>query len=55
MRIIKEKKTMDLSAALCLFMSTWHIDVALLVRKRKWIKSKTTAKLNGKQTSIATV
>jgi hypothetical protein len=31
------------------------IDFALLGRKRKYIKSKTTAKLKGKQTSIAAV
>ena len=46
---------MDLSAELCLFMGTLPIDFAFLGRKRKWIKSKTTAKLNGKQASIATV
>jgi hypothetical protein len=46
---------LELSAALCLFVRTLPIDFALLGRKRKWIKSKTTAKLNGKQTSIATV
>jgi hypothetical protein len=42
-------------AAFCLFVRTSPIDFALLGRKRKYIKSKTTAKLQGKQTSIAEV
>jgi hypothetical protein len=42
MRIIKEEKNMDLRAALCLFIRTPPIDFALLGRKRKYIKSKTT-------------
>ncbi len=42
-------------AAFCLFIRTLPIDFALLGRKRKYIKSKTIAKLKGKQTSIAAV
>jgi hypothetical protein len=42
-------------AAFCLFVRTLPIDFALLGRKRKHMKSKTTAKLKGKQTSIAAV
>jgi hypothetical protein len=45
---------MDLIAGHCLFVGTLPFDFALLRGKRKYIKSKTTAKLNGKQTSIAT-
>jgi hypothetical protein len=41
--------------AFCLFVRTLPIDFALLGRKRKYKKSKTTAKLNGKKTSIAAV
>ncbi len=37
------------------FVRTSPIDFALLGRKRKYVKSKTTAKLKGKQTSIAAV
>jgi hypothetical protein len=44
MHIIKEKN-MDLRAAFCIFVRTLPIDFALLGRKRKYIKSKTTAKL----------
>jgi hypothetical protein len=55
MLIRKEKKNMDLRAAFCLFDRTLPIDFALLGRKWKYIKSKTTAKLKGKQTSIAAV
>ena len=46
---------MDLIAALCLFGRTMPILFALLGRKRKYIKSKTTAKLTEKRTSIAVV
>jgi hypothetical protein len=42
-------------AAFCLFVRTLPIDFALLGRKWKFIKSKTTSKLKGKQTSIAAV
>jgi hypothetical protein len=42
-------------AAFCLFVRTLPIDFALLGRKRKYIKSKTTRKLKGKQTLIAAV
>ncbi len=42
-------------AEFCLFVRTLPIDFALLVRKWKYVKSKTTAKLKGKQTSIAAV
>jgi hypothetical protein len=55
MRIIKEEKNIDLIAVFCLFGRTLPIDFALLGRKQKYVKSKTTAKLKGKQTSIATV
>ncbi len=44
-----------LFAAFCLFVRTLPIDFALLGRKRKYIKSKTTAKLTEKRTSIAAV
>ncbi len=55
MRSIKEKKNKDLIAAFRLFVRTLHIHFALLGRKRKYIKSKTTAKLKEKRTSIAVV
>jgi hypothetical protein len=55
MRNIKEKKNMDLIAAFRLFGKTLPIHFALLGRKRKYVKSKKTAKLKGKQTSIAAV
>jgi hypothetical protein len=42
-------------AAFCLVIWTLPIDLALLGQKRKYIKSKKTAKLKGKQTSIAAV
>ena len=42
-------------AAFCLFVRTLPIDFALLGRKRKSIKIKTTAKLKAKRTSIATI
>jgi hypothetical protein len=42
-------------AAFCLFVRTLPIDFALLGRKRKYIKIKTTAKLKAKRTSIATI
>jgi hypothetical protein len=42
-------------ATFCLFVRTLPIDFALLGWKRKYIKSKTTVKLKGKQTSIAAV
>ncbi len=44
-----------LFAAFCLFGRTLPIDFALLGRKRKYIKSRTTAKLTEKRTSIAAV
>jgi hypothetical protein len=46
---------MDLIAAFRLFGKTLPIHFALLGRKRKYLKSKKTAKLKGKQTSIAAV
>ncbi len=46
---------MDLIAAFRLFGKTLPIHFALLGRKRKYVKSKKTAKLKGKQTSIAAV
>ena len=42
-------------AAFCLFVRTLPIDFALLGRKRKYIKSKMTAKLREKRASIATI
>ncbi len=42
-------------AAFCLFGRTMPNHFALLGRKRKYVKSKTTAKLKGKRTSIAAV
>jgi hypothetical protein len=42
-------------AAFCLFVRTLPIGFALLGRKRKYIKSKTTSKLREKRTSIAAV
>ncbi len=55
MRNIKEEKNMDLIAAYRLFVRTLPIHVALLGWKQKYIKSKTTVKLNEKRTSIAAV
>jgi hypothetical protein len=46
---------MDLIAVFRLFVRTLPIHFALLGRKRKYIKSKTTAKLKEKRTSIAGV
>ncbi len=46
---------MDLIAAFRLFGKTLPIHFALLRRTRKYVKSKKTAKLKGKQTSIAAV
>jgi hypothetical protein len=46
---------MNLIAAFRLFVRTLSIHFALLGRKRKYIKSKTTAKLKEKRTSIAAV
>jgi hypothetical protein len=46
---------MDLIAVFRLFGKTLPIHFALLERKRKYIKLKKTAKLKGKQTSIAAV
>ncbi len=42
-------------AAFCLFVKTLSINFALLGRKQKYLKSKTTAKLKGKQSSVAAV
>jgi hypothetical protein len=55
MRVIKEKRTVDLIAAFCLFVRTLPIDFALLGKTRNILKSKTTAKLKEKKTSIASV
>jgi hypothetical protein len=46
---------MDLIAAFRLFVKTLPIHFALLGRKRKYVKLKKTAKLKGKQISIAAV
>ena len=46
---------MDLIAAFRLFVRTLPIHFALLGRKQKDVKSKTTAKLKEKRTSIAAV
>ncbi len=54
-RIIKEEKSIDLIAAFCLIGRTFPIHFALLGRKRKYVKSKTTAKLREKRTSNAAV
>jgi hypothetical protein len=48
-------KTMQVFAAFCPFVRTSPIHFALLGRKRKYIKSKTTAKLIEKRTSNAAV
>jgi hypothetical protein len=46
---------MDLMAAFRLFVRTLPIHFALLGRKRKYIKSQTTAQLKEKRTSTAAV
>jgi hypothetical protein len=51
----KEEKNRDLTAAFCLFGRPVPIHFALLGRKWKYIKSKTTAKLTEKRTSLAAV
>jgi hypothetical protein len=53
LRLLQKKVTLQVFAAFCLFVRTLPIHFALLGRKRKYIKSKTTAKLQGKQTSAA--
>ncbi len=53
--LYKEEKNIDLMAAFRLFGRPLPIHFALLGRKRKYIKSKTTAKLTEKRTSIAAV
>jgi hypothetical protein len=52
---MKEEKNIDLIAALCLFGRTMPNHFAVLGQKRKYIKSKTTAKLTEKRTSIDAV
>jgi hypothetical protein len=54
-KVLQKKKSCKLFAAFSLFVRTLPIHFALLGRKRKYIKSQTTAKLLGKQTSIAVV
>jgi hypothetical protein len=49
MRVIKEKKTMDLIAAFCLFVRSLPLDFALLGGTGNRLKSKTTAKLKEKK------
>jgi hypothetical protein len=49
------KKNIDLIAAFCLFGRRMPNHFALLRQKRKYIKSKTTAKLIEKRTSIDAV
>ncbi len=51
----KKKETLQVIAAFCPFVRTSPIHFALLGRKRKYIKSETTAKLIEKRTSIAAV
>jgi hypothetical protein len=53
LRLLQKKETLQVFAAFCLIVRTSPIHFALLGRKWKYIKSKTTAKLKGKQTSIA--
>ncbi len=54
--ITSKKETLQvIRSVFCLFVRTSPIHFALLGRKRKYIKSKTTAKLIEKRTSIATV
>jgi hypothetical protein len=53
--LILQQISRTLFAAFCLFVRTLPIDFALLGRKRKYIKSQTTAKLTEKKTSIAAV
>ncbi len=53
LRLLQKKETLQVFAAFCLFVRTLPIHFALLWRKQKYIKSKTIAKLKGKQTSIA--
>ncbi len=53
--LILQQISWALFAAFCLFGRTLSIDFALLGRKRKYLKSKTTAKLAEKRTSIAAV
>jgi hypothetical protein len=48
-----EKETLQVITAFCLFVRTLPIYFALVGRKRKYIKLKTTTKLKGKQTSIS--
>jgi hypothetical protein len=55
MRVIKEKKSINLIAAFCLFVSPSPIGFALLGGTGNRLKSKTTANLKEKKTSIATV
>ncbi len=50
-----KKETLQVIAEFCPFVRTSPIHFALLGRKRKYIKSETTAKLIEKRTSIAAV
>jgi hypothetical protein len=45
LRLLLKKETQQVFAAVCLFVMTLPIHFALLGRKRKYIKSKTTAKI----------
>jgi hypothetical protein len=45
LRLLQKKETLQVFAAFCLIVRTSPIYFALLGRKRKYIKSKTTAKL----------
>ncbi len=54
-KITSKKETLQVFAAFCPFVRTSPNHFALLGRKRKYIKSKTTAKLIEKRTSIAAV
>ncbi len=45
LRLLQKKETLQVFAAFCLIVRTSPVHFALLGRKRKYIKSKTTAKL----------
>jgi hypothetical protein len=54
-RYKREEKSMRRAAAFCLFMGTSPINFGLLGANGNTLKSKTTAKLREKRTSIAAV
>ncbi len=53
--VVEVSRIRSILVTFCLFLRTSPIHFALLGRKRKYIKSKTTAKLIEKRTSIAAV